>query len=78
MDLQNGKPADAWSKEFAGGTLSFSTEAVGDPVAAYLLVANFVRGSSSYSMSRQSTDALTRAEVENRFADFISEIRHGQ
>ena len=29
-------------------------------------------------MSRQSTEPLTRAEVETRFADFISEIRHGQ
>jgi hypothetical protein len=29
-------------------------------------------------MSRQGTEPLTRAEVETRFADFISEIRHGQ
>ena len=57
-------------------TLSFSTEAVGDSVP-YVHVAEF-GGISNYSMSRQSTDALTRAEVENRFADFISEIRHGQ
>jgi hypothetical protein len=63
---------------FGRGTLTFATEGVGNPVAAYIHVAKFVRGSSSYSMSRQSTEELTRAEVEKRFADFISEIRHGQ
>jgi hypothetical protein len=51
---------------------------VGNPVAAYVHEANFERGTSSYSMARQSTEPLTRAEVETRFADFISEIRHGQ
>lgn len=69
---------DTWSKEIAGGTLTFTTEGVGNPVSAYVHEAEFRRGTSSYSMSRQSTDALTRAEVESRFADFISEIRHGQ
>jgi hypothetical protein len=72
------KPTDAWSKEFGGGTLTFTTEVVGNPIAGYIHVAKFVRGSSCYSMSRQSTEALTRAEVENRFADFISEIRQGR
>lgn len=78
MELQKSRPTDSWSKEFGGGTLTFTTEAVGSPIAAYIHIANFVRGSSSYSMSRQSIEALTRAEVEKRFADFISEIRHGQ
>jgi len=78
MESRKGNPTDAWSKDFAGGTLTFSSEPVGQPVAAYVYVANFVRGSSSYSMSRQSRDTLTRDEIENRFADFISEIRHGQ
>jgi hypothetical protein len=72
------KPTDAWSKELAGGTLTFTTQALGDPAAAYVYEAKFERGTSSYSMSRQGTEPLTRAEVETRFADFISEIRHGQ
>lgn len=71
-------PNDRWSKEIGGGTLTFSTKAVGNPVAAYIHEAKFERGSSSYSMTRQSSEALTHAEVEVRFADFISEIRHGQ
>jgi len=78
MESQKGNASDAWSKQFAGGTLTFSAEAVGDPIAGYVYVANFVRGSSSYSMSRQSREALTREEIEDRFADFISEIRCGQ
>ena len=69
---------DAWSKQLAGGTLTFTSEGLGNPVAAYALEAKFERGTSVYSMSRQSTEALSRAEVELRFADFISEIRHGQ
>jgi hypothetical protein len=72
------KPTDAWSKELAGGTLTFTTQALGNPAAAYVYEATFERGTSSYSMSRQGTEPLTRAEVEMRFADFISEIRHGQ
>jgi hypothetical protein len=78
MDSQNPKPTDAWSKELGGGTLTFTGQAVGNPVALYIYEAKFERGTSSYSMSRQSTEPLTRAEVETRFADFISEIRHGQ
>jgi hypothetical protein len=78
MESQNNKPTDAWSKQLAGGTLTFSTQAVGNPAAAYVHEAKFERGTSSYSMTRQSTEPLTRAEVETRFADFISEIRHGQ
>ena len=77
-EKQGAQRKDAWSRQLAGGTLTFTTEAVGNPVAAYALEAKFERGTSSYSMTRQSTDALTRAEVELRFADFISEIRHGQ
>jgi hypothetical protein len=69
---------DTWSKQLGGGTLTFTSEGLGEPVAAYTHEAKFQRGDSSYSMSRQSTDALTRTEVEERFADFISEIRHGQ
>lgn len=69
---------DAWSRPLAGGTLTFTTEGLGNPIAAYALEARFERGTSSYSMTRQSTEALSRAEVELRFADFISEIRHGQ
>jgi hypothetical protein len=69
---------DTWSKQIGGGTLTFTSEAVGNPVAGYTHEAKFERGNSAYSMSRQSTDLLTRAEVEDRFADFISEIRHGQ
>jgi len=69
---------DTWSKELGGGTLTFTTEAVGNPVVAYRHEAKFERGDSAYSTSRQSTELLTRAEVEVRFADFISEIRHGQ
>lgn len=69
---------DAWSKQLAGGTLTFTCKGLGNPVAAYVLEAKFERGTSSYSMSRQSTEHLSRAEVEQRFADFISEIRHGQ
>lgn len=78
MDSQGPQPTDAWSKELAGGTLTFTGQALGDPPAAYVYEAKFQRGSSSYSMTRQSTEPLTRAEVEVRFADFISEIRHGQ
>lgn len=69
---------DAWSRELAGGKLTFTRKGLGNPVAAYILEAKFERGTSSYSMTRQSTEALSRAEVEQRFADFISEIRHGQ
>ncbi len=69
---------DTWSKQIGGGTLTFTSEGLGEPVVAYAHEAKFQRGDSSYSMSRQSTDCLTRAEVEDRFADFISEIRHGQ
>ena len=69
---------DTWSKQIGGGTLTFTSEGLGEPVVAYSHEAKFQRGDSSYSMSRQSTDRLTRAEVEDRFADFISEIRHGQ
>jgi hypothetical protein len=69
---------DTWSRQMAGGTLTFTTKALGNPVAGYVHEANFERGSSSYSMTRQSTEPLTHAEVEDRFADFISEIRHGQ
>jgi hypothetical protein len=76
--MESPKPTDAWSKELAGGTLTFTTQALGNPVAAYVYEAKFERGTSSYSMSRQGTEPLTRAEVETRFADFISEIRHGQ
>ena len=78
MESQTNKATDAWSRDLAGGTLTFTTEGVGNPVAAYIHVAKFVRGNSSYSMSRQSTEELGRAEIEKRFADFISEIRHGQ
>jgi hypothetical protein len=78
MDSQNPKPTEAWSKELAGGTLTFTSQPMGNPVALYIYEAKFERGTSSYSMSRQSTEPLTRAEVESRFADFISEIRHGQ
>jgi hypothetical protein len=76
--MESPKSTDTWSKELAGGTLTFTTQALGNPPAAYVYEAKFERGTSSYSMSRQSTEPLTRAEVENRFADFISEIRHGQ
>jgi hypothetical protein len=76
--MESPKPTDAWSKELAGGILTFTTQALGNPVAAYVYEAKFERGTSSYSMSRQGTEPLTRAEVETRFADFISEIRHGQ
>jgi len=69
---------DAWSRELAGGTLTFITTGLGNPVAAYVHEAKFERGTSVYSMTRQSTEDLSRAEVELRFADFISEIRHGQ
>jgi len=72
------KVIDSWSKPLAGGILTFIVEGLGDPVAAYVQEAKFERGTSSYSMTRQSTDPMTRAEVETRFADFISEIRHGQ
>jgi hypothetical protein len=58
--------------------LTFTTQAPGTPVPGYVHEAKFERGTSSYSMTRQSTEPLTRAEVETRFADFISEIRHGQ
>jgi hypothetical protein len=78
VESQKPKPTDAWSKELGGGTLTFTTAAVGNPIAGYVHEAKFERGTSSYSMTRQSTEPLTRAEVENRFADFISEIRHGQ
>jgi hypothetical protein len=78
MEAQKPTPTNAWSQELAGGTLTFTTQAVGNPVALYIYEAKFERGTSSYSMSRQSTEPLTRAEVETRFADFISEIRHGQ
>jgi hypothetical protein len=78
MESQKPKPIDAWSKALGGGTLTFTTESVGNPIAGYVHEAKFERGTSSHSMSRQSTEPLTRAEVENRFADFISEIRHGQ
>jgi len=69
---------DSWSKQLGGGTLTFTSKGLGNPVAAYVLEAKFERGTSSYSMTRQSIEALSRAEVEARFADFISEIRHGQ
>ena len=78
METTKPKPIDSWSKQLAGGTLTFTTEGLGNPVAAYIHEAKFERGTSSYSMTRQSTEPLTRAEVEARFADFISEIRHGQ
>jgi hypothetical protein len=78
METAKPKPIDAWSKKLAGGTLTFTTEGVGNPIAAYIHEAKFERGTSSYSMTRQSTEPLSRAEVETRFADFISEIRHGQ
>src|SRR5260370_4861562 len=77
MDSQKPEPTDTWSKELGGGILTFTSEALGNPVAAYVYEAKFERGTSSYSMTRQSTEPLTRAEVETRFADFISEIRHG-
>lgn len=78
MESQKPRPADTWSKQLAGGTLTFTTQTAGNPAALYIYEATFERGTSSYSMSRQSTEPLTRAEVETRFADFISEIRHGQ
>ncbi|PYU23864.1 MAG: hypothetical protein DMG32_15215 [Acidobacteria bacterium] len=73
---QTGK--DTWSKQIGGGTLTFTTKGLGNPAAGYVHEAKFERGNSSYSMTRQSTEPLTHAEVEERFADFISEIRHGQ
>ena len=78
MEPQKPELTDTWSKELAGGILTFATKAQGSPIAAYLHEATFERGNSSYSMTRQSTEPLTRAEVEARFADFVSEIRHGQ
>jgi hypothetical protein len=78
MASPNSQPTDVWSKELAGGTLTFSAQVLGIPPAAYVYEANFQRGASSYSMTRHSTEPLSRAEVETRFADFISEIRHGQ
>jgi hypothetical protein len=75
---QDASGNDVWSRQLGGGTLTFTTQGLGNPVAAYALEAKFERGTSSYSMTRQSTEALSRAEVELRFADFISEIRHGQ
>ncbi|HZP31946.1 MAG TPA: hypothetical protein VFB23_01195 [Candidatus Acidoferrales bacterium] len=76
--MESAKPTDSWTKTLAGGTLTFTGQALGNPPAAYVYEAKFERGTSSYSMSRQSTEALSREEVEQRFADFISEIRHGQ
>jgi hypothetical protein len=78
MESPNSQPTDLWSKELAGGTLTFTAHALGNPPAAYMYEATFHRGASSYSMTRHSTEPLSRAEVETRFADFISEIRHGQ
>ena len=78
MESQKPEATDSWSKELGGGTLTFIAQSLGDPAAAYVYEAKFERGTSSYSMARQSTEPLTRAEVELRFADFISEIRHGQ
>jgi hypothetical protein len=78
MESPMPQPTDSWSKELGGGTLTFIASALGNPAAAYVYEAKFERGTSSYSMTRQSTEPLTRAEVELRFADFISEIRHGQ
>lgn len=78
MESPKPETTDAWSKELGGGILTFTAQSLGNPAAAYVYEAKFERGTSSYSMSRQSTEPLTRAEVETRFADFISEIRHGQ
>lgn len=78
VKAQDEKPKDVWSKQLAGGTLIFTTSELGNPPAAYVHQAIFERGTSSYSMRRQSIEALTRAEVESRFADFIAEIRSGQ
>jgi hypothetical protein len=69
---------DSWTKALAGGTLTFIGQALGNPPAAFVYQAKFDRGTSSYFMTRQSTEPLSREEVEQRFADFISEIRHGQ
>ena len=76
MPSQDQKITDTWTKELGGGILSFTGKALGP--TAYVYEAKFERGNSSYSMTRQSTEPLSRAEVETRFADFISEIRHGQ
>ena len=78
MPPEHHPPDETWSQQLAGGTLTFTAKAIGNPAAVYLYEATFERGGSSYSMSRQSTDKLSRTEVESRFADFISEIRHGQ
>ena len=78
MEAQKDKPTDVWSTELAGGTLTFISEAVGSPIVAYVYTAKFQGGTSSYSMMRQSREALTRSEIESRFADVLSEIRHGQ
>jgi hypothetical protein len=78
MPSPTSQPTDVWSKELAGGTLTFTAQSLGNPPAAYMYEATFQRGTSSYSMTRHSTEPLSRAEVETRFADFISEIRHGQ
>ena len=76
--MESAKPIDSWTKALAGGVLTFTSQSLGNPPAAYVYEAKFERGTSSYSMTRQSTEPLSRAEVEQRFADFISEIRHGQ
>jgi hypothetical protein len=66
MESQKPEPTDTWSKELGGGILTFTSEALGNPVAAYVHEAKFERGTSSYSMTRQSTEPLTRAEGELR------------
>ena len=76
--MESAQPTDSWTKALAGGVLTFTAQSLGNPPAAYVYEAKFERGTSSYSMTRQSTEPLSRAEVEQRFADFISEIRHGQ
>jgi hypothetical protein len=67
--------SDTWSKNIAGGTLTFSSSPKVKPVGGYVHEARFVWMNYARSEKHESTGPLTRKEVEKLFAGFISEIR---
>ena len=69
---------DTWSKKMGHGTMTFTTTAMGEPVAAFNHEAKFEQPDRTQTRNGQSTDPLTREEVESRFADFVSELLDSQ
>jgi hypothetical protein len=61
-----------WMRDVHGGTATFKSEPLGNPVQAYQHEVTFQKGNTMVASSRQTTGRLSKADVEKLFEDFIS------